>query len=166
MKVVDENNNISTFKKSTLCWLLSEKVRLSNDRLQRYVHDKQRKEKNLCEKISNYPLIRKESFIKNGDFIVCKYGAYYLLMEVLNFQHMFQKTLKAKRYSKTICPLNTKSEIGVMGNTHLISDSFKLLWNPDSQYIHIKNYVCHVDKSLFKLDEKTISPTVLEYLKK
>lgn len=164
MKIIGDNNNISTFKKSTLCWLLNEKVRLPTDRLQRYIHDQRRKDaiSNGNRKV-NAQSIRQEDAIKKGDFIILKCGNFKVLMEVLNFQY-FAKTLKARRYPKNVCSLNTQENIGVTGNTHLISETNKLFWNPDSQYLHINNYMCHVEKTLFDLGEKSISPILANYI--
>lgn len=167
LRVLESDNNVSFFKKSTLLWLLNEKCKISNDRLQRYVHNQRRLDRLNAENVIQpiTPAFNQKSFIAKDDHVIFRHGSNFILLEVLNFQYLFEKTLKKKRYSKSVCPTESEKPVGANGNCYLISNDLKLFHIKDSQYWDVKNYLCHTDKSYYNIKENTYSDKIFDYLK-
>ncbi len=146
---------ISEFPKSTLCWLLNEKKKLSNDRSKRYIYDAIRASEQDQANIENSPVFRMD-LIQRGDFIVLKEKEKYLLLEVLNFQNFDAATKKAKRISKKFCNRKVTS-LAVLGNWHIMSMSGKLIPLVINDYHPIDSYICHANPSFFNISTQTVS---------
>jgi hypothetical protein len=164
MNILDINGQISKFRKSTLCWLLNDKIRFTNDRLQRYVCGNnvsilQQKELDQNEKIEY------KTFISKGDFIVVFIDFQFYLVLVLNFQIMNRKTLSKSRFKKNDCNLEEKksAEIGVIGDFYKITAESNLIPENRNEYLSVQHYIFHVNKEFIDLNSFEISPMVWDH---
>lgn len=148
-------------KKSTLCWLLNDKERLTSDRLKRYVYGGT-SDPNNCG-LPSTP-IYKQDYFKKGDYIIVNMNGGFALGEILNFQRCNQKTLKSKRFSKRTCGSST-NEIGLLANAwYLIDENGSLTKMISSDYIAADNYVYHVRPEFFNLETLEIFKDIVETL--
>ncbi len=168
MKLQTADGSDSLFRKSTLVWLFNEKMRVSPDRLGRFIVDKQK-----SAPIANVPMstdlrvpLYKMNALKKGDFIIMKEDDNLLLGEVLNFMFLGEPKLKDRRFNQNFCLISSKRNIGVSANWYLISDSKKLLKIGINQHLSFKNYCYHIHKIYFDLKNGTLSVDVKEVMLK
>lgn len=157
-RIIDKDGQIKLFRKSTLCWLLNKKSRVSTDRIYRYVSNK--KVPSTVQTVTN-KLFFKETTICIGDHIICKEGESLILGEVINFQMLNEKTLKNRRIVSTSINLLTKKNEGLTANWHLIT-GVKLIPMHMKDYIAKLNYFCHVDPVLVDPENLVLIKTVPE----
>lgn len=161
LKTVDTNGNIGFFKKSTLVWLLNDKQKLTNDRLKRYIYDQNQTSSTIH--LRDGP-IYKEKFIKRGDLIIMEYVNGFILGEVLNFQHMNEKTFKKKRYASNVCNVDA-SNVGVQATSwYLIKENQSLQKLVIFDYIKINDYIYHLNEDFIDLQNLQIFDEVIEKL--
>ncbi len=159
MKTIDENGSIKLFRKSTLCWILNEKKRLSTDRLLRYKFSEGAPKK---IKISDSAYDKKDH-ITSGDFVVLREQELYLLGEVLNFQYINETALRWKRFNRKYC--STKADnVGILGNWFIIKPDGNLMPIIINDYLEIDKYLFNVSHDQFNLDNLWISSNVTEFL--
>lgn len=163
MQIIDDEGQVNKLNKSTLCWILQDKSRLTNDRLKRFIYGKSAAKTSILQQIE--APISQNDFISKGDYVVLLDDSNFWLLQVLNFQILDQKTLKGKRYNKSICSLvsNNSEKVGFSGNLFLITSESKIIHKNISKYISVQNYVCHVKKNMFNLNTCEISPEILNY---
>jgi hypothetical protein len=149
-EIIDDFGNVSRFKKSVLIWLLNEKVRVSPDRLKRYIYPS----KNSI----NSSLLQKPNFIKKGDFVVINDDNNFILGEALNFRNLDKDTQRERKFIGNVCPVLKNSNVGVLASTwYLITHDGDLLPFSSSNYFNIQNYQFHVSFDEIDLDEMKIS---------
>lgn len=152
-------------RKSSFCHLLNEKIRLTTDRLQRYIHGKTPAKNGDMVKVEELsPSLFKKNNIKKGDFIIVCDDKNYLLVEVLKFQYLNKETFADKRFTKSTVNLEVDFDVGFLGNFYCIGKDAKLCPVITNSYFQTKSYVSHIKPNAFCLKSRMVSTDVTLYL--
>lgn len=165
LSYVDMNGNNCEMKKTTICWLLNQKERLTSDRLGRYAFNHQPKpSSNVTASCNeNQQAIFHRDEICQGDFVIMNYNDN--IGEVLSFQHLHEVTLKRKRFLQKVCSISTK-DIGVLASKwYLVLENYSLKVT-DYDYLEIGNYPGHTSREQVNFESLLISDNFLENLNK
>lgn len=159
MKVVDANGINSLIPKSTLCWILNEKKKLTNDRTRRYIFDSPKFKDVTHEDVP----VHKSDVLSRGDYIILKECEQYLLGEILNFQFLNEDSKKGKRIPTKFCKLNDKN-IGLLGSWCIVTTTGMLIPLAINELLNSSQYICHVNPKIFDISSKTISNKIIDFI--